>query len=1043
MNLIRTFVVHRNAANLLMALMIILGLATIGRVNTQFFPSIDMPGVQVLVVWPGASAEDIESNIIEAIEPEVRFLDNVKDVFAFSRESTADVQIMFDFGTDMTKARADVEAAIARITTLPAEAEEPLISTPDFFDTMMHIVLSGPFPEAALRTYAKEIRDALIADGVDKVSFTGMRSEQLKVEVEQAALMELGLTVNDISRAIAAAGRDTPSGVVEGATERQVRAIGEADTAEKLGVVEVRALESGVKVRLRDFARIDDTYDSDEPVARRNGEPAIDISISRSSSADALKTSAAAQETITRVLKTLPPTLKVQIYDVQANAIAERISLLVNNGAGGLVLVVAILYLFLSGRLAFWVAAGIPVAMLFTISLMFLFDQSFNMMSLFAMIMTLGIIVDDAIVVGEHASTLREKGMGAIEAAEQGAKRMLGPVMAASLTTVAAFIPILLMGDEFGQVMGAITYVVVAVVIASLIECFLVLPGHLRSALRPEPKPASGSFRDGFNKRFDGFRDGPFKRFVTKCYDWRYTTFATAVAILIVCTAMLGSGRLEFTFFPQPESERINISVFLTPGAPRQDIEIMLDEIDRALAQIETDLAEGPGSLSIIGVGTVARLNSSFFFGFNASNVGSYTIELTPSDVRDVRTHTIIDALKKEISPIAGVERVVIRGLDPGPPGEDIDVRLYGGDTATLKAAGLEVQELLSAMPGVSDVSDDLPYGKPELLLELTPRGTALGFTSESIGRQVRNAFQGAVARRFARGDEEVEVVVQYPDRDTTPAALRNLYVTSPMGEKVPLSQIVTIREQQGFARIRRENGRREIGVSAALDESIISVVALMQSLEEAGLEKITDKYGLKYHFSGRFEDQQKATGDLGTGFQVGMASIYIILAWVFASYARPIVVMLIIPFGLIGAIVGHVVMGVPLNMLSLVALLGLAGILVNDSIILVTTIDEKIRGGMDLREAVIQGAQDRLRAVLLTSLTTVGGLLPLLFERSLQAQFVIPMGITIAFGLGTATFLVLLLVPAVLGIQEDLRRLIGRKPSPPTVSDHRYEAAE
>ncbi len=1042
MNLIRTFVVHRNAANLLMALMIILGLATIGRVNTQFFPSIEVPGVQVLVVWPGASAEDVEANIIEALEPEVRFIDNVANVFAFSREGTADVQIEFNFGTDMQKARADVESAVARITTFPADAEEPLISSPDFFDTMMHIVLSGPFPEAALRTYAKEIRDALIEDGVDRVSFTGMRSEQMRVEVDQAALMELGLTVNDISRAVAASSRDTPSGVVEGATERQVRALGEADTPDELGAVEIRALDNGVKVRLRDFTNITDSYDLDEPMARRNGEPAIDISISRSSSADALSTSAAAQETIARVLKTLPPTLKVQVYDVQADAIAERISLLVNNGAGGLVLVVAILYLFLSGRLAFWVAAGIPVAMLFTISIMFVMDQSFNMISLFAMIMTLGIIVDDAIVVGEHAATLREKGMSAIEAAEQGAKRMLGPVMAASLTTIAAFIPILLMGREFGQIMGAITYVVVAVVIASLIECFLVLPGHLRSALKPEPKASSGTFRDGFNTRFDAFRDGPFRAFVTKCYDWRYTTLATAVAILIVCTAMLGSGRLEFTFFPQPEAETISASVFLTPGAPRQDVEAMLDEFDRALAAVETDLAGGPGSLSVIAVGTVARLNSPFFFGFNASNVGSYTIELTRSDIRDVRTHEIIDALKAEVQPIPGVERIVIRGLDPGPPGEDIDVRLFGGEPAVLKAAGLEVQELLSAMPGVSDVSDDLPYGKPELILELTPRGTALGFTSESIGREVRNAFQGAVARRFARGDEEVEVVVQYPEKDTTPAALRNLYVTSPAGQKVPLSQVVTIREKQGFARIRRENGRREVGVSAALDESVISVVGLIQSLEEKGLKEIADKYHLDYHFSGRFEDQQQATGDLALGFQVGMAAIYIILAWVFASYARPIVVMIIIPFGLIGAIVGHVVMGVALNMLSLVSLLGLAGILVNDSIILVTTIDEKIRGGTNLREAVISGSQDRLRAVLLTSLTTVGGLLPLLFERSLQAQFVIPMGITIAFGLGTATFLVLLVVPAVLGIQEDLRRLIGRKPSPATVTDQSYETA-
>ena len=423
--------------------------------------------------------------------------------------------------------------------------------------------------------------------------------------------------------------------------------------------------------------------------------------------------------------------------------------------------------------------------------------------------------------------------------------------------------------------------------------------------------------------------------------------------------------------------------------------------------------------------GKLGISQSPAFQSVRGDHLGGLHVELVPADRRDARTNEFVEAWRNEIELMPGIDRVSLSEFRHGPPGREIDVRLSGGSTAALKAAARETQALLARFDGLSDIEDDLPYGKREFILEVTPRGRALGFTIESVGRQVRDTFEGRIAKRFARIDEEVAVRVRFPRDTVDGGTLRALYLRGPKGAEVPLSQVVTIRQHQGFSRIRREDGRRQVSVVGEVDENKTSAQAVLTALAEGELPAIARRHGVDFEFKGRSEEQAQTLDEMRLGAMIGLAAIYIILAWVFASYSRPFVVMAIIPFGLIGAILGHWVMGFDLTILSLIALLGLAGVLVNDSIILVSTIDERMAAGQAAFEAIVDGARDRLRAVLLTSLTTIGGLLPLMFETSLQARFIIPMAVTIVFGLAVGTLLVLIVVPALLAIQEDIRRVL------------------
>ncbi len=758
------------------------------------------------------------------------------------------------------------------------------------------------------------------------------------------------------------------------------------------------------------------------------GERAIELNIQRALTSDALEVADNLDRYLEEVPSILPSTVKVETYDVLANLIRDRIDLLLRNGAGGLILVIGILFLFLNSRVAFWIAAGIPISLMAMLAVLWLSGQTINMISLFAMLLAIGIVVDDAIVVGENAAALREKGLGPQEAAEQGVLQMVAPVTSASLTTIASFLPIFVIGGIIGTIIREVPLVVIAVLIASLIECFFVLPCHMRGALRQSMKPSG--WRARFNQGFDQFREVRFRRWIEHILAWRYATVAAAVGALILAIGLIVGGRVGFVFFSAPESDTIEVNLSMSPGTGRDATAAALRQIDDALYAAATTFVDDPSDLVVMSfarVGTTIDRNAANR-GLSGDNIGSVHVELVSSDLRPVGLDRLIQAWRDRIPDMPNVETLTLKERTGGPPGRELDIRLRGGHSLDeLKLASLELQALLKRLPGVSQIDDDLPYGKEEVLIELTPRGRALGFTTESVGRQLRNALEGRIAKRFPRGDEEVEVIVGLAKETKQRLHLPDFLLRGPDGQEVTLGEVTTLKEDRGYAQIQREDGERRAAITAELDETLIKQEQVIEALNESGIAEIAERYGLDYRFAGKAEEQAETFADIRLGAMLALALIYIILAWVFASFTRPFAVMLVIPFGLIGAVLGHMLLGYDLSILSLIAFLGLSGILVNDSIILVSAIDNRRRDGQSFHQAIIDGTCARLRAVMLTSATTIGGLSPLMFETSLQARFLIPMGITIVFGLMITTLIVLFLVPAMMGIQGDIGRLKNR----------------
>lgn len=1033
-NLVSIFVRHSTAANLLMAIMVMMGLYAVSKINVQFFPTVEVPIINVSVHWPGASSEDVEKNILDSLEPELRFLDDVEEVNSYAREGAGTISLEFYANADMQKAQSDVEQAIAGVTTLPEDSEEPIINRVTFYENVAKLAISGPFSEETVKAYAKQIRDGLLNNGIDRVTLSGVRDEEIWIEIKEEELRRLNLSLSTIAERIRLETRDLPSGTIEGGLEVQLRALAERRTPEELAKIEIVSLSSGEKIYLKDIAKIHTQFDKDGKTGIISGNRAIQLSIKRAVSSNTLKTMESFYAYVEKIKPTLPPSLKLNVYDVRGESVKQRLGILIENGLQGLVLVLIVLFIFLNWRIAFWVAAGIPVALMATVLVMWVSGQTINMISMFALIMMIGIIVDDAIVVAEDTATRQSMGIGPRKAAEQGALRMLKPVTAATLTTMAAFFPIFLIQGRLGDFMSAIPLVVMAVLIASIVECFLILPGHLRHAATSGNMEERGRFRAKFDDGLEAFRDGPYRRFVEFCYDWRYSFVALTVLTLIISMGLIAGGRVGFQFFPSPEAEKVTAKINFVPGTPNEEQVRILKLIETDLKAVEARLTKDKNEKLIVAVyGLQGKSGRA-----QGDSLAEVNVNLTPSEDRTIRTRAFIREWKKSAPKIPAIERFAIGGKRVGPPGADIDIRLKGADVNTLKKAADDLKLALAGVSGVSNVDDDLPYGKPEWIIEVTPRGTSLGLTAQSVGTQIRNSFEGAIATRFARGDEEITVRVKRKHDLDGIEALRSIYLITPDNQRVPLPEVVTLREKPGFSVIQRRDGARTVSVTADIDPKLTEVTTVIEQLKIEALPKAEEKYGIGYSLAGRAEDRAKSFADLKLGALLALVLIYIILAWVFESYAKPFAVMAIIPFGAVGAILGHMVMGTALTILSFIGLLGLSGILVNDSIILVTEVKNRLDRGEVLHEAAIGASQDRLRAVLLTSLTTIGGLLPLLFETSRQAQFLMPMAITMVFGLAAATILVLVLVPVMVGIGGDIGNIakwymrLGTKPTSP-----------
>ena len=1028
--IISYFTRHRTVANLLLVSLIVAGLVAMPRMRAQFFPDVIVDNVSVSVTWEGAGAEDVDAGIVQVLEPALLTVEGVAEATSVSREGSARIDLDFEPGWDMARAADDVQAAVDFVTLLPDEADDPKVERGVWRDRVTDVVITGPVGADQLARFADEFVARLFQEGVTRTTIRGVSGQKTNVIVSTRDLIEHDITFAQIAGAIGEEVNADPAGDVTGANAR-VRTGVEKRSPEQISQIVIKALADGSKLTIGDVARLEvegalrgETYFVGE-------NPAISVRVDRSASGDAIGIQHSVEKVAAALEATLPPDVSIDLIRTRAEAITGRLDILLDNGLMGLGLVVALLFLFLNARTALWVAAGIPVSMLAAIALMFAWGLTINMISLFALIITLGIVVDDAIVVGEHADArLRKLREGPVEAAENAAKRMALPVFSATLTTVIAFFALTFVEGRFGDLISDIPFTVVVVLLASLVECFLILPNHMAHSLKHAFETHWYDLPSRVvNRGFEHVRERYFRPAMVWVVKLRYPVFACVILVLASQVALFVRGDVQWRFFNAPERASISGNFAMVPGASREDTFTMMRLLQQTVNELGVEYEAKHGRnpidyvLAQVGGNTWPPLAGADTK--EPDELGAVAIELIDADLRPYSSFAFLAELQDRLPTHPLLETVSFRGWRSGPGGSALDVQFFGADANTLKAASEALKEAVVQYPEVSGVEDDLAYDKGEFVLDLSAQGQSLGFTIDGVGRELRHRLSGLEAATYPDGARSATIRVELPDDEVTADFIYRTQMRAPNGQYVALSDVVSVREQAGFSTIRRENGLRTVSVTGDISEDNAARAAeIVQALQDTILPDIASQYQVEWRLSGLSEQEGDFLNDALTGFILCLVGIYLVLAWVFASWTRPAVVMAIIPFGLVGTIYGHAAWDVPLSMFTVVGLLGMTGIIINDSIVLITTIDDyaEERG---LIPSIVDGAVDRLRPVLLTTLTTVLGLAPLLYETSQQAQFLKPTVITLVYGLGFGMILVLLIVPSLIAMQADFSKQI------------------
>ena len=1017
---------HRTAANLLLLIMLLAGAVSFPQMRAQFFPDVVIDNVTVSVRWDGAGPEDVDRAIVQIVEPALLGIEGVTSTSATSSEGSARIRMEFEPGWDMARGTDDTQIAVDSVASqFPEDADDPSVNRGFWRDRVTDVVISGPVGVEQLALFADEFVTRLFAVGVTRSSIRGIAAGSTIVEVDSLSLIRHDVSMAQIASAIGEEANADPAGDVAGSA--RIRTGVAKRSARDVAEIVLRSNADGSGLTVGDVASV-----IEEGVDRNRAyfvsdAPAISIRIDRSDQGDAIEIQAQVQAVAKVMMETLPPQVNIELIRTRSEAISARLAMLLENGLQGLGLVLLLLFLFLNVRTAFWVAAGIPAAMAAAIALMYLSGLTINMISLFALIITLGIVVDDAIVVGEHADfRARVLGETPMVAAENAAKRMFTPVFSATLTTVIAFFGLVAIGGRFGDLIADIPFTVIVVLIASLVECFLVLPNHMAHSISTGSRirwyDLPSNMMNYLLDQFKKFLFRPFIRFVI----WaRYPVFAAVVLALASQAVLFINGDVQWRFFNAPERGSVTGNFAMAPGAKRADSIAQMQAFQKAVEEVgatyTAKYGRSPIDFAMAEIGGNTGRGLAGADTKEPDQLGSIAVELIDADLRPYSSFAFVADLQDAVRRHPLVETISFRGWRSGPGGDALDVQFSGASAQTLKAASEALQTALTQYPEVSAVEDTLAYDKEELILELTPQGQSLGLTIDTLGRILRNRLNGIEAASFPDGPRSATIRVEVPAGELTADFTDRMLIRTAAGDYVPLADIVTVQQRSGFSTVRRENGIQVISVTGDISEDDPArAQAIMAELEKTVLPKIAEETQVAFNLAGLAEQEDDFRNDATRGLVLTLAGIFMTLAWIFSSWTRPLVVMAIIPFGLVGTIYGHWWHEVPLSLFSVIGLIGMVGIIINDSIVLVTTIDEyaKERG---LYPAILDGVTDRLRPVLLTTLTTVLGLSPLLYETSSQAQFLKPTVITLVYGLGFGVILVLIVVPALMAMQADV----------------------
>ena len=1042
------------ASNLLMLMLMGGGFLVGTKIKQEVFPEFDMDVVSVSVAYPGASPEEVEQGIVLAIEEAVRGVDGIKRVTGTANEGLGSVSVELLLATDPNKALADIKAEVDRIRTFPEEAERAVTRLMSSRQQVISLVIYGDLSESVLREYAEQTRAELIAlEGITVVELDGERKPEVAVEVSTDTLRRHKLTLGAVAEQIRSTSLELPGGSVKTASgEVLLRTAERRDLAREFGDIVVVSGADGSQLLLDDIAHIRDDFEETDEAAYYNGKLAQRVNVYRVGDETPISVADAALEYMEELKLRLPDGVAVAPWNDQSQMFRERVDLLRRNALIGLVLVLIVLGLFLEVKLAFWVTLGIPISFLGALLIIPGMGVTINMISLFAFIVTLGIVVDDAIIVGENIYEMRQRGVPVAEAAIMGAKEVATPVVFAVTTTIVTFAPLLMVPGFLGKLFGVIPTVVISILLMSLIESLFVLPAHLshdpglpkRGLARYLALPFALVMAVPFY--VFKFLQIPASRLLnwvnTKVYaplckiaiEYRYLTLAVGIASLIAVGGLVAGGRIAFTFMPAIESDRVTAVAVLPFGSAVEETRAVQAKLEAGVQKVLAEHGDGlmRGMYSQLGRLPEGGGPQGGAAGAGGGHLASVQVYLVPLGDRDMSAKRFTQAWRESVGEIPGMESLSFAFAIGRGAGSAVNVQLSHRSTDVLETAGADLAVQLATLDGAVDIDDGFSLGKPQLDFQLEDHAETLGLTTRDLGRQLRDAFYGAEALRQQRGRNELRVMVRLPKEERgSEHDVEELFLRTRDGGELSLASAATVNRGRAFTSIKRSDGRRVLNVTSDVRDDV-PPGRIVGALTADVLPALIQRYpGLTFSLEGDQREQAESMEALQLGMKFSVGIIFALLAIVFRSYIQPIVVIVAIPFGLVGAVLGHMLMGFNLSVISMMGMLALMGVVVNDSLVLIDATNQFRQQGMSAKEAVWRAGVRRFRPILLTTLTTFFGLAPMIFETSVQARFLIPMAISLGFGVLFATFIILGIVPALYVIMEDLKLLvIGRQPA-------------
>jgi len=1048
---IEWFARNHVAANLLLLLIVVGGIAAIPSIQQKSFPDIDIEIISIGVAYLGAAPEEVEEGVCIRIEEEIQGIEGIEKITSSAAEGACGVSAELIPGYPVDRALSEIKNAVDSISTFPVDTEKPIVSHLQVRRNALQIALFGDVSERSLKIYGERMRDEISAlPNVTQVDLSGARQYEISIEVSEETLRRHGLTLDQVAAAVRRGSLDRPGGSIKTSSgEVLLRTKGQAYTKEAFDRIVVVTRNDGTRLLLGEIANVIDGFVEDDQFATFNGQPAVLIRVYRVGDQKVLDLVARVKEWVSQASERLPEGLQIEVWRDGSQALRDRLDILVSNGINGFILVFIVLAIFLRLRLAFWVAIGVPASFAGALALFPILGISIDVISLFAFILVLGLLVDDAIVVGENVHRHQESGDDAHVAAIRGAQEVATPVIFGVLTTVAAFLPLMISPGNYGQIFRVIALVVVLCLLFSLIESQLILPAHLGSMkIEKRSQSKSNAVHTGFSgiwyrlqrvtsESLERLAENHYSAALSTVLRWRYATLAAGVAILLIATSLVVFGHIKKSFFPPVEGDYVTARIMMPPGTPIEMTAAAVREIESAARRMKADLDE---EMSIdgnsivrhifmtIGEQTSSEHGPDFVLTGGGNNLGEVAIELAGADVRPVDAKVIAQRWRDETPPIPGIEELRFdSALFSG--GDAIDIELAATDVAMLESAADRLKARLAEYNGVIDIADSFQEGKQEVKLSLLPSAEPLGITLEDLSRQVRQAFYGAEAQRIQRGRDDIRVMVRYPRAQRRSLSdLDNLRIRAPGGAEVPFYAVARIERGRGYATIKRADRRRVINVTADVDETVANANEVLDSLRSDFMPMLMADYpGLTYDLEGVQREQKNTAEALFRNGFVALMLIYALLAVPLRSYGQPLIIMAVIPFGFVGAIAGHLIMQLNLSLMSTFGVVALSGVVVNSSLVLVHYVNQCRKEGKPLSEAVREAGVARFRPIALTSLTTFAGLTPLLLERSVSAQFLIPMATSLAFGVIFASSISLFLVPSLYLILEDVKQLVGR----------------